>query len=654
MIGQEDELERVRFYGAHDLASGWHAPRVAEIADRFDPADPPKSVMDVLELHNVQQYLQHRMLPRSCPEEDVERLVALVPQIRSAVAKFFGAVDGSNFAQLVADVDLEYGEDLIEVLGRSKAFERIPSGSALPALTSAGFHVGQLLTNKKLVQAYDTEMRNELLALPRGAELLVRKYLEKDPRGAIQLPASFTPADCRDLLERYIDSEDANLNYVRLIASANDNAQIGIDAKLKLRAKRRASELNAKLFEENKGFKTGCEVSISDDQDEPVRLKVDTSEGSIRKYVYSKRWLEVASSNASVLNNFQHLFEFADQQVLLTLPSYRANFGVLERTMGLTGTTEYKVGSNFQAADARTLLQTRMYRQFLLTQEVDLERVIAWFFQTYLVEEFGATGFSFAPSAGDRSYLQKVRHLFAEMESVANQFTLFAENGELDRDLMTMSAEQVRYKTIPSLLDGKYLYPSESEEIAGVLHLLFSDQSRLKYIDETLRAENTVKLLLTREVAYEDFREYQRPSVDHLIQLGVLRNTGTRVQLTNMEQTLILSYFNNTEAANYHHLSITGRVEADALVARGWATRRSSLFTDAEGDYFNYFLNKVGFSNGPNLRNRYLHGSQTGADDESTHFNTYLVALRLITALVIKINDDFCLANVNSSTTERS
>jgi hypothetical protein len=648
VVEQDDELERVRFYGAHDLASGWHASRVAEIADRFDPADPPRSIMDVLELHNVQQYLEHRMLPRSCPQEEVERLVALVPQIRSAVAKFFGAVDGSNFAELVADLDLEYGEDFIEVLGRSKAFERIPSGSALPALKSAGFYVGQLLTSKKLVQAYDAEMRNELLALPRGAELLVRKYLEKDPRGAIQLPASFTPADCRDLLERYVDSGDANLNYVRLIASANDNAQIGIDAKLKLRAKRRASELNAKLFEENEGFKTGCDVSVSDDQDEPVRLEVDTSEGSIWKYVYSKRWLEVASSNASVLNNFQHLFEFADQQVLLTLPSYRANFGVLERTMGLTGNTEYKVGSNFQAADARTLLQTRMYRQFLLTQEVDLEGVIAWFFQTYLVEEFGAVGFSFAPSAGDRSYLQKVRHLFAEMESVANQFTLFAENGELDRDLLTMSAEQVRYKTIPSLLDGKYLYPSESEEIAGVLHLLFSDQSRLNYIDETLRAENTVKLLLTREVAYEDFREYQRPSVDHLIQLGVLRNTGTRVQLANMEQALILSYFHNTEAANYHHLSITGRMEADALLARGWATRRSSLLTDAEGDYFNYFLNKVGFSNGPNLRNRYLHGSQTGADDESTHFNTYLIALRLITAIVIKINDDFCLANVNS------
>ena len=61
--------------------------------------------------------------------------------------------------------------------------------------------------------------------------------------------------------------------------------------------------------------------------------------------------------------------------------------------------------------------------------------------------------------------MQKVRHLFAEMESVASQFSLFVENGELDRDLLAMGSEQVRYKDIPSLLDGKYLYSTETDEI---------------------------------------------------------------------------------------------------------------------------------------------------------------------------------------------
>jgi hypothetical protein len=80
------------------------------------------------------------------------------------------------------------------------------------------------------------------------------------------------------------------------------------------------------------------------------------------------------------------------------------------------------------------------------------------------------------------------------------------------------------------------------------------------------------------------------------------------------------------------------------MVSKGWVTRRSSLLTGAEGDYFNYFLNRVDFSNGPNLRNRYQHGTQPSSDSDEAHFKSYLVALRLVVALVIKINDDLCLS----------
>ena len=649
MIAEDDAPRRVRFYGTYDLAAGWHAPRVVEVTDEFDPKNAPKNVVDVLELHNVLQYLEHGLLPNSCTEEERHRLMARAPLIRSAVARFFHAVNNSNFAAIVAETDHEYHGDLLDLLGRNKAFVRCDSATTFPALKAAGVHLGKLLACRTLVQAYDAKVRDELRSSPRAAEYLVRKYLEKDARGAIYLPPSFTSMDARNLLERYVDSDDANLNYVRLISTANDHADAGIDAKLKLRAKRRSEVLNAQLFEHNEGFKTGCDVSISDDQDEPVTFEVDSSDGSVWRYTYNRRWLEESSDNPGILNNFQHLFEFVDRQVLLTLPAYPAQLGVMERIMGLTGKAEYKVGVAFRNVDARSLLQTRMYWQFLESQDVDLEKVISWFFETYLVEEFGMSNFSFVPSDTGTSYLQRVRHLFAEMESVANQFGLFVENGELDRDLLTMGSDQVRYKVIPSLLDGKYLYPSESEEIVGILNLLFSDQSSLNYIHEGLRDENVAGLLLKNHVAYADFRDDQKASVDHLIKSGVLEITGQRVQFAKLEQLLILSTLFNTQAANYYYLSKAGRVEADGMVARGWVTRRSTLTTDAEADYFNYFLNRAGFSNGPNLRNRYLHGSQAHADSDEAHFNTYLIAVRLIVALVIKMNDDLCLSAIEGS-----
>jgi hypothetical protein len=644
MNTDDDELRRVRFYGPHDLAVGMYVLRVVKLTTEFNPTHALTNVADALELHNVQQYLEHGLLPRSCPEEERQRLLARAPMIRSAVARFFFAVHNSTFAAVVAETSHEYLGDLLDLLGRSKAFERCDSAIALPALKAAGVHLGEILACRALVHAYDEDVRNELRDSPRAAEYLVRKYLEKNARGAIHLPPSFTSMDARTLLERYVDSDEANLNYVRLISTANHHAEAGIDAKLKLRAKRRSVMLNAELFEQNKGFKTGCDVSISYDLDEPVAFEVDSSDGSIWKYTYSGRWLEDASDNPSILNNFQHLFEFSDGQALLTLPAYPSQLGVMERFMGLTGNAEYKIGAAFRNVDSRSLLQTQMYWQFLKSQDVNLEEVISWFFETYLVEEFGMSNFSFVPSDGGTSYLQRVRHLFAEMESVANQFGLFVENGELDRDLLTMGSDQVRFKAIPSSLVGKYVYQTESDEIVGVLNVLFSDQSSLSYIREGLRDENMVRLILRNHVSYADFRDDQKASVNHLISIGVLENTGQRVRFAKLEQVGILSALFTTQAANYYHLSENERVEVDRMVSNGWLTRRSTLMTDSEADYFNYFLNKVGFSNGPNLRNRYLHGAQAHEDGDEAHFRTYLIAVRLIVALVIKINDDLCLS----------
>jgi hypothetical protein len=289
-----------------------------------------------------------------------------------------------------------------------------------------------------------------------------------------------------------------------------------------------------------------------------------------------------------------------------------------------------------------------MYMGFLKTRDIELERVISWFFDVYLVEEFGMANFSFNASDSGTPYLHRVRHLFAEMESVATQFSLFVGNGELDRDLLTMGADPIRYKEIPSLLDGKYVYATGSQEVQSVLHLLFSDQSNLTYIDEALRDRNAAALILNNRVAYDDFHHYQKTGIDHLVSLGVLEATGNRVTFVDIDQLLVLSRIFSTQAASYFHLSAPARTQADQMVRKGWLTRQSSLLTVAEADYFNYFLNRVGFSNGPNLRNRYLHGAQAHTDSDQTHFHTYLVAIRMIAALVIKINDDLCLTEAES------
>lgn len=637
-----DEVhDRVVFYGAGDLAAGVHVERVAEIVAQFNAADGPASIMDALELHHVQAYVENGILPRALTAQQVQEIRAQEPRLRSAIARYFSMIDDSNVATVVVDIAYEYHRALVDLLGRNKAFERCDATRMLDALRSTGVSLGAMLASKRLVKAYDAEVRSELLSDAKNAEYLVGKFLDGGDREDIHLPLSFSPADARLLMDRYIDGADANPNYVGLIASAPLDPVSGVDAKLKLKARRRRERIDEEFFKTNEGMRTGVELSISETQDEPVSVEM---EEMVTKVTFSARWLEDTTDYPSILNNVQHVFEFADRHCLLTLPAYPEDLGTIERLIGMEGKADYRRGIAFWTADTKSLLEVRMLHDFLRSRKIDLEHVISWFFGEYLVQEFGAENFSFTPTGDGTSYLQKVRHVFAEMESVASQFSLYVQEGELDRDLFTIAADQVRYKSLPSLIQGKYLRITSEVEIANVLHLLFSDQSRLNYISEELHERNAAQLLMRREVAYADFKEYQTGSLDYLLGLGVLKDTGVRVELADFEQTLILWSLFHCEAANYFHLSPAGRTVADAMVAKGWVTRHSTLLSEAEAKYFNYYLNNVEFSNGPQLRNKYAHGSQPDSGGEDAYYRDYLIALRLVLALIIKINDDFYLA----------
>ena len=188
------------------------------------------------------------------------------------------------------------------------------------------------------MRAYDQEIRALLLDEPRNAELLARKFLQSEGRDPIHIPKSFTPADQRGLFDRYLDEEEPNLNFVKLIASARADKNTGVDARLKLKARRKADALTKKMFESTEGIKTGCEVGISADQVEEV---VQSLDGMVGKYSYSRTWLTENLDYPTILNNFVHLFQFANDHMLLELPSYGAQLGVFERFMGTPGKGDY-------------------------------------------------------------------------------------------------------------------------------------------------------------------------------------------------------------------------------------------------------------------------------------------------------------------------
>jgi hypothetical protein len=642
-VGTEDDLAegtRLKFYGLNDYATFFQAERAVTVLAGFDGSRTSYGVNDIVELHNASLFAEHGVLPASMVQAERERILSLVPGVRRAEGVFFNALTESTFTAAISGVDYLYRSDVLDLLAKFKVFGRCGATVVLDALKADRFHNGDLLSCKALVRAYDEDVRSLLLASVDTAELILSKHLLSDSRTGICLPASLTPADCRALLDAYVDDENASPNYVQLIATARVNSALGIDAKLKLKARRADDKFTTSLFAANQGMKTGVEISISDMQSEDV---VASFEDMVAKFSYSRAWLAGNLDYPTILNNFIYVFEWTTRRVLLSLPSYPSELGVMERVMMMRGKDEYVTGAAFRMKDQSSLLQVHMYREFLRSEGIDIEAVIAWFFTDYLKDELGADHLRFRPSSESATYLEKCRHLFSEMESVLKQFRLYAENGELDFDLLSMTSEPLEYKQIPSTVPGKYVYVTDHNDIRSTQHLLFSDQSHLGYIDEGLMAGTLAQLLLSNRVAYDRFADHQKPGIDLLLTRGVLVNDDSQIKLASAVQFLALRELWDNEAGSYWHHSPGGRAAIDAMVADGWLDRRSTLLTTSEADYINYFLNQSGPNGGPDLRNRYLHGSQADGDDKAVHLRTYLIALRLLIALVIKLNDDLCL-----------
>jgi transcriptional regulator with XRE-family HTH domain len=640
--GKEEASERrIKYYGLRDLATSFYLKPAMKLLDDYEESKTDYDINDILELYNVLMYVENLALPRNIEKTKLDEYVALKPKLHKSIVLFFNAITEVNALTVIKEVDFNYHDDLLTLLARYKRYDNISAGVMLRALKSSKIAVWSLLANREIVDKYDEDIRVLILSDPDNAEQIVHKYLEKKERREVHMPPSFTKDDARSLLEAYINNKDANPNYLQLIATARVTPIAGIDDKIKLLAKRKHDEWTDTFFKESKGGVIfGCEVAISDSQEEAVEISNDQQ---ITKFTYSKKWLEEHSDNLSSLSNFIHLFPLANKHMILTLPSYSSQLGVVERFMKVAGREEYAEGIHFQFIDQSTLMQTMMYEKFLRSQDKELEDVIAWFFNNYLKETFGADGFNYTTSSKDTTYLEKCGHIFSEMDGIIKQFELYAKNGSIDQDLLSITSKSLKYEVIPSQVTGKYAYTSDSPEIFAVMHYLFSDQSGLGYINEDLKGKNFVDLLANHEVKYSDFHDHQKHSLDELIKWGIVKKTSKRLIFTSERQILILKNLFQVEALSYYHYTDESKAEIDSMVSKGWLVLKESLLTAPEAKYFNFYLNQESSSNGKDLRNIYIHRSMSSADkaNENIHYQTYIIALRLFIALIIKIDDDF-------------
>jgi hypothetical protein len=650
----QTDLNKVVFHSKEDMAGGHYLQKGEHIL-RTDTKSNYTDINEILELYNLKKFIDNELYLKSWTQDDITNFKQKAIEYGKVIGKFIATIGDNNVSPFYENTLRDYIHSFWELVNNQKVFKRISKTKFSSILINESHIIHEILTHKGLVDYYDTEIKNFLLTYSRSAEILLSVYEVKDDfrKSRKFLPKSLTVEDKETILSSYLESKDVNLNYVGLIQNIRNRNDFKISDKTRLKAKRLHKSETEKYFSEKGGMKYGVSISFPEN---PTKIKDGfVDENLLAHYSYSLDFIKQNNNPYLLFQNFKYLFEYLDNQNRVNLVSKRSQLGLFERIMGVQSQNEYKRGTSFSLSEMTSQSQIFGYDKVLSELGISLEDILHFVFTVAFQEKY-----SFAENARfsiptATSYFEKVRLLAPEFESALKQFKLFVEDGSIDFELLQISSSPSAIKDIPSLNQNKYIYFNEdNEEMVGCSNLFFSDQTLLAYVEpfKEEKYHTFFDLLANEKVKFNNYEDHQKPRLNYLIEKGFISiDTNDFIQISNLERVLILKDLYDNEVSSFYRYSSDFQQEAQRMMNENVINFESSLFSKPEQAYFSYFLNKSEFTNGLDLRNSYLHGTQANPDEIQKHEYAYFTYLKLIFLAFLKIDDDLDIHNATRNKT---
>jgi len=650
----ESDLNRVVFHSKEDMAGGHYLQKGEHIL-RADTKSNYTDINDVLELYNLKKYIDNDLYLKSWSQDDIANFKLKAVEYGQVIGKFVAIIDDNNIVNLYGNILRNYVHSFWELANNQSAFKRISKTNFANILTSEPYLIHEILSHKNLVDYYSTEIKNFLLGYPKTAEILLSIYEVQDDFSKSQkfIPKHLTIQDKENIIANYLDSNDTNLNYVGLIQNVKNINEFKISDKTRLKAKRLHKSKTEKILSKN-SMKYGVSIGFPENVTKIKDGFVD--ENLIAHYSYSLDYIKENSDFYTLFKNFKILFEYVDMQNRINLVSKRSQMGVFERIMGVHSQNEYRTGTSFSLSEMTSQGQIYGYGQILNALNISLESILNFVFTSFFQEKYDfPNNASFLVPSVTNSHFEKVRILAPEFESVLKQFKLFVEDGNIDFELLQISSAPSAIKDIPSLNQDKYIYFNEdNKEMVGCSNLFFSDQTLLAYVEpfEEKHYHNFFDLLVNEQVYFNNYKEHQKPQLNYLIDKGFISIDGSGfIQVINSERLLIFKDLYDNDVASFYRYPTDFQKEAQQMALEKIISFESSLFSKPEQSYLNFFLNKSEFTNGLDLRNSYLHGTQATPDETQKHEYAYFTYLKLLFLVMLKIEDDLIISKVTKNKT---
>jgi len=641
------ERNRIIFHSKNDM-SGGHFLSKSEVILKKEFKAVPNDINDVLELHNIKLYIDNEVYLKSWSLAEITAYKGVVKKYGRFIGQFISKINDENILTYYKKLVPEYINAFWVLINNQNQFQKIRFDKIEQILNQKPHQIKSILKNKNLVDHYNIIIHSFLLDYQQSAEIILSVYESKELFNKVKLflPKSLTIGEKENIISNYIDSEKCNSNYLRLIQNSKKSNDLHISDKVRLKAKRKNEEKQSKYFD-NKctGPRMNCGVSIVFSENSSTIKKLNFEEHQAN-YTYSLKHIKKNNHPYYLYLNFKTLFEFLDHQNRINLLSKRSQIDVLEQIMGIRSKNEYVHGLSFQMSEMTSQTQIFAYSEILNTLNITLEEIIQLVYNSIFAELYGfANNANLSMPTVNISALEKIRILAPELESVLKQYKLYVEDDLIDFELLQMSSSSAPLKEIPSLNKNKYIYLNKDNiEAISIANLFFSDQTLLAYIEpfKDKHYKTFFELLINESnIYFNNYEEHQTHNLKYLLDKNyIFIDPLGCIQITNKYRVLILQDLHENEASSYHHYPEEIRKEAIKMSEEGLINFDSSLLSKPEQDYFNYYLNKSEFTNGLDLRNSYIHGTQANPSETHLHEESYLLYLKLIILILFKIEDD--------------
>lgn len=636
-------INRIKYYGDNDLANYlfWDE-RLPQISRLFaDNALPEKSkdtfdLNDILELCNVGIGYSHF---NDVAKGKYDSQYPFLSQTFHKAQRLFNSLDIGSMIEQYEHIELDYISDFWNALDKTKKYRQVSVSQFISLCSFPQIQektLDEILRHKDIVNAFQTKLTKLLDDYPFSYRFIFNDYLNTDGM-RYYFPKEYTQKHMDEALTRFIRSASPSAQYLEMVLSSD----FPVSAEVKAEAKRKYEIIIHTISKDEETLRIPLKMrtDFSPKQRTPF---LDLSKDYNRIFFsYSEDFVIGDMSNEHLLQNFYYPFYFCDPWNRIVAVSHEHDLRPFEYICQIPQKKHYPQSIYFRWHDLFCYSTLAAYCSLLERMHHPLEDILEWFYNRYLPEGLGITGFDINLLRQNVGFNTRAEAVANCIEGIFYQYSCYVSKGSVDWDYIQYQPLKADYRKIPSLIKAKYFY-GKGKPFQSLTYLLFSDQSILRHAKVIKEECNCFYDLICQGTMHlDDFADHQSEPIQRLIYKGYLYISGDGVlSWTNPYVIRVLRdlyHFDFCETAYYsqssRNLEAIQFLQESDMILFG-----ETLLSEQEGRYFNYYLNTISSSNGPQLRNLYAHGKVYGP--KVNHEYNYYVLLRLLVLLTMKIYDE--------------